>query len=84
VVRKALTRYKITLDYKLAEPLSAWLTAQVNSVVSTDYGVAVTITVLVASDNDDFIPDLTSKTNGQAVVTKLDEEFAEVPYLPEK
>ncbi|KRL56513.1 YigZ family protein [Furfurilactobacillus rossiae] len=84
VERKALTRYEITLDYKQAEPLNAWLTDRVDQIVGTDYGVAVTVIILVGADDIQFATELTSKTNGQAQLKKINEEFAEVPYAVSK
>ncbi|GEK29074.1 YigZ family protein [Furfurilactobacillus siliginis] len=80
VVRQALTRFSITLPYALAEPLTHWLTDRVVTVEQTDYGAAVTFTVLVTTDDASFITDLTSKTSGQAQLEKIADVFDMIPY----
>lgn len=80
VVRQSLSRFSITLPYALAEPLTHWLTERVITVEQTDYGTAVTFTVLVTTSDDTFTTDLTSKTNGQAQFEKITDLFDMVPY----
>ena len=72
VVRPILTYWTLSHSYELSSPVKRVTEQYLATVVSADYGEAVSLTVAIrAGDADDFQTELTNATGGTVIATQL-------------